>query len=132
MNSAVYHLADAIGDLSKQLSKNIPKQYEQILKEYVSHHTVNLGFAIGWFIFFLIVVIISAVVLYKSFKQYEEQGLTLVLEKKLWISGITLVISAVVLVATIFIIQANIRDIVAPDYNMLYDIFDNIVNANKD
>lgn len=41
-------------------------------------------------------------------------------------------ISAVLLVATIFIIQANIRDIVAPDYNMLYDIFDNIVNANKD
>lgn len=132
MNSAVDHLADAIGDLSKQLSKNIPKQYGQILKEYVSHHTVNLGFAIGWFIFFLIVVIISAVVLYKSFKQYEEQGLTLVLEKKLWISGIILGISTVLLVVNIFIIQTNIRDIVAPDYNMLYDIFDNIVNANKD
>lgn len=130
MNSAVDHLADAIGDLSKQLSKNIPKQYGQILKEYVSHHTVNLGFAIGWFIFFLIIVIISAVVLYKSFKQYEEQGYTIVLEKKLWISGITLVISATALVATIFIIQANIRDIVAPDYNMLQDVFYKLVNTN--
>lgn len=132
MNSAIDHLADSIGDISKQLSKSIPKQYGQILKEYVSHHSVNLGFAIGWFIFFLIVVIISAVVLYKSFKQYEEQGLTLVLEKKLWISGIILGISTVLLVVNIFIIQTNIRDIVAPDYNMLYDIFDNIVNANKD
>lgn len=129
MNSAVDHLADAIGDLSKQLSKNIPKQYGQIVKEYVSHHSVNLGFAIGWFIFFLIVVIISAVVLYKSFKQYEEQGLTLVLEEKLWISGITLVISAIVLVATIFIIQTNIRDIIAPDYNMLQDVFYKLVNT---
>lgn len=130
MNSAVDHLADAIGDISKQLSKSIPKQYGQILKEYVSHHTVNLGFAIGWFIFFLIVVIILVVVLYKSFKQYEEQGYTIVLEKKLWISGITLVISAAVLVATIFIIQANIRDIVAPDYNMLQDVFYKLINTN--
>lgn len=130
MNSAVDHLADSIGDISKQLSKSIPKQYGQILKEYVSHHSVNLGFAIGWFIFFLIVVIISAVVLYKSFKQYEEQGLTLVLEKKLWISGTTLGISAVLLIITIFIIQANIRDIVAPDYNMLQDVFYKLVNTN--
>lgn len=129
MNSAVDHLADAIGDLSKQLSKNIPKQYGQIVKEYVNHHSVNLGFAIGWFIFFLIVVIILAVVLYKSFKQYEEQGLTSVLENKLWISGITLGISAILLVATIFIIQANIRDIVAPDYNMLQDAFYKLVNT---
>lgn len=130
MNSAIDHLADSIGDISKQLSKSIPKQYGQILKEYVSHHTVNLGFAIGWFIFFLIVVIISAVVLYKSFKQYEEQGYTIVLEKKLWISGITLVISAAVLVATIFIIQANIRDIIAPDYNMLQNVFYKLINTN--
>lgn len=130
MNSTVDHLADSIGDISKQLSKSIPKQYEQILKEYVSHHSVNLGFAIGWFILFLIIVIISAVVLYKSFKQYEEQGLTLVLEKKLWISSITLGISAVLLVATIFIIQANIRDIVAPDYNMLQDVFYKLINTN--
>lgn len=130
MNSAIDHLADSIGDISKQLSKSIPKQYEQILKEYVSHHTVNLGFAIGWFIFFLIIVIISAVVLYKSFKQYEEQGYTIVLEKKLWISGSAIVISAALLVITIFIIQANIRDIIAPDYNMLQDVFYKLVNTN--
>lgn len=129
MNSAVDHLADAIKDLSQQLSKSIPKQYEQVVREYVSHHLVDLWFDIGWFIFFLLVVIISAVVLYKSYKQYEKQGFTSILDKKLWLSGSALVISAALLVVIIFCTQADLKDIVAPDYNMLQDIFYKLINT---
>lgn len=131
MNSAVDHLADTIKDLSQQLSKSVPKQYGQILKEYVSHHSINLAFDIGWLIFFLIVLIISAIVLYKLVKLYDEQGFTDTMYIKLGISVIVLLVSAICLIITIFVVRENIRDIIAPDYNMLYDIFYDILNATN-
>lgn len=131
MDSAVNNLADAVKDLSQQLTRNIPKQYGQVVKEYASNHLVNLIFDICWLIVFLVLLVILGKMSYKYIRLYIVGDITEKEQTISWYLVPLILIAIMFLIFIVFSLRQELRRVIAPNYNMLYDILYDIIDATK-